>query len=136
MGLHQGRPRVLLDVCPHRRKRRGDWPDLDKALTRIGRHPLRLVATDGAPGRVRTVQELWPDANRQRRTVHRLRNILAKLPKAPALHEWVRKGYWPTLDQAEDKAMLLSTGWDLWLPIWSVPCPAPPRTWPTTSQQS
>jgi len=30
---------------------------------------------------VRAVEELWPEADRQRCSVHRLRNILAKLPK-------------------------------------------------------
>jgi len=36
---------------------------------------------DGAPGLLKASAELWPEAERQRCTVHRLRNILAKLPK-------------------------------------------------------
>jgi len=34
--------------------------------------------------------------------VHRLRNILAKLPKRPELHERVRATYWAALDGATD----------------------------------
>jgi putative transposase len=58
--------------------------------------------TNGAPGLVRAVEELWPDADRQRCAVHRLRNILAKLPKNEALHERIRMAYWAALDEAED----------------------------------
>ena len=32
--------------------------------------------------------------------MHRLRNILAKLPKRPGLHERVRAAYWAALDEA------------------------------------
>jgi transposase-like protein len=34
--------------------------------------------------------------------VHRLRNILAKLPKRPELHERVKGAYWAALDEAID----------------------------------
>jgi len=50
------------------------------------------------------VDELWPDADRQRCAVHRLRNVLAKLPKRPGLHERVRAAYWAALDEATTPA--------------------------------
>ena len=59
-----------------------------------------LVVSDGAPGLIRAVSELWPDADRQRCAVHRLRNILAKLPRRPGLHDRVRAAYWAALDGA------------------------------------
>ena len=59
-----------------------------------------LVVTDGAPGLVRAVEELWPEADRQRCTVHRLRNILAKLPKRADLQARVQAAYWAALDEA------------------------------------
>jgi transposase-like protein len=40
-----------------------------------------LVATDGAPGLMRAVEECFPTALRQRCLAHRMRNILAKLPE-------------------------------------------------------
>ncbi|MEO7295574.1 MAG: transposase [Candidatus Limnocylindria bacterium] len=56
---------------------------------------------DGAPGLVRAIGELWPGADRQRCAVHRLRNILAKLPKNQALHDRIRAAYWSALDEAD-----------------------------------
>ena len=40
------------------------------------------------------------DADRGRCTVHRLRNVLAKLPDRPGLHARVRAAYWAALDTA------------------------------------
>ena len=47
---------------------------------------------------------VWPDADRQRCSVHRLRNILAKLPKDRALHDRIRASYWAALDEAHSPA--------------------------------
>ena len=41
----------------------------------------RLVVVDGAPGLNNAIEEIWPRADRQHCTVHRLRNVLAKLPE-------------------------------------------------------
>ena len=49
------------------------------------------------------MEQLWSAADRQRCSVHRLRNILAKLPKRDvALHTRVRRAYWAALDEAAD----------------------------------
>ncbi len=92
--------RVLLDVSLGARERTEDWLDLGRGLTRRGLRSPLLVVTDGAPGLVRAVTELWPDADRGRCTVHRLRNVLAKLPDRPGLHARVRAAYWSALDSA------------------------------------
>jgi transposase-like protein len=92
--------RVLLDVCLGQRERLEDWLDLGPGLTARGMRSPLLVVSDGAPGLIRAVTELWPDADRQRCSVHRLRNILAKLPKRPGLHDQVRAAYWSALDGA------------------------------------
>lgn len=92
--------RVLLDVCLGQRERTEDWTDLGRGLTRRGLRSPLLVVTDGAPGLIRAVDELWPDADRGRCTVHRLRNLLAKLPDRPGLHARVRAAYWAALDRA------------------------------------
>jgi putative transposase len=83
--------RVLLDVCLGQRERLEDWLDLGRALVARGLPDPLLVVADGAPGLVRAIGELWPEADRQRCTVHRLRNVLAKLPERPGLHERVRQ---------------------------------------------
>ena len=94
--------RVLLDVCLGQRERTEDWLDLGRGLTARGLRSPLLVVADGAPGLIRAITELWPDADRQRCSVHRLRNILAKLPKRPGLHDQVRAAYWAALDGAAD----------------------------------
>jgi transposase-like protein len=96
--------RVLLDVCLGQRERTEDWLDLGRGLTARGLRSPLIVVTDGAPGLVRAVDELWPDADRGRCTVHRLRNVLAKLPKRPGLHARIRAAYWAALDTATTPA--------------------------------
>ena len=44
------------------------------------RDPL-LVIMDGAPGLVKAVKRVWPHAYRQRCQVHKMRNVLSKLPR-------------------------------------------------------
>jgi transposase-like protein len=63
-----------------------------------------MTVVDGAPGLIKAVEELWPDSDRQRCTVHRLRNLIAKLPKKQELHNRVRNAYWSALDQAGSAA--------------------------------
>jgi putative transposase len=43
-----------------------------------------LVVTDGAPGLIAAVEQVWPAALRQRCLVHRARNVLAKASAADA----------------------------------------------------
>jgi len=92
--------RVLLDVSLGARERVEDWTELGRGLLRRGLRSPLLVVTDGAPGLIRAVDELWPDADRARCTVHRVRNLLAKLPDRPGLHAKVRAAYWAALDGA------------------------------------
>lgn len=96
--------RVLLDVTLGQRERVEDWTELGQGLIRRGLRSPLLVVSDGAPGLIRAITELWPDADRQRCAVHRLRNLLAKLPKRPGLHERVRAAYWAALDLATSSA--------------------------------
>lgn len=103
-GFTQDGDRVLLDVCLGQRERVEDWTELGRGLIARGLRSPLLVVSDGAPGLIRAIGELWPDADRQRCAVHRLRNVLAKLPKRPGLHERVRAAYWAALDEATTPA--------------------------------
>jgi putative transposase len=94
--------RVLVAVRLGQRERHEDWLDLGRDLTRRGLRTPWLVGSDGAPGLIKAIQELWPESDRQRCTVHRLRNILAKLPKRPELHERIKAAYWAALDEATE----------------------------------
>src|SRR5207244_714903 len=92
--------RQLLAVGLGQRERTEDWRELGRDLVRRGLLPPWLAVTDGAPGLVRAVEELWPEADRQRCSVHRLRNVLAKLPKREDVRRRVQAAYWAALDSA------------------------------------
>jgi putative transposase len=82
------------------RERHEDWLDVGRALARRGLRSPWPVVSDGAPGLIKAIQELWPAADRQRCTAHRLRNLVAKLPNRPELHERIKSAYWAALDEA------------------------------------
>lgn len=95
--------RVLLAVRLGQREREEDWLDLGRDLTRRGLRAPLITVSDGAPGLINATPKLWSEADRGRCAVHRLRNILAKLPQRDrALHERVRRAYWAALDEATD----------------------------------
>jgi putative transposase len=99
-GYNLDGKRELLAVALGQRERHEDWLELGRDLVRRGLPSPWLKVTDGAPGLVRAVEELWPEADRQRCSVHRLRNILAKLPKREDVRRRVRAAYWAALDEA------------------------------------
>jgi putative transposase len=100
-GISEEGERVLLDVCLGMREAEEDWLELGRSLTRRGLPSPLLVVADGAPGLVAAIEQLWPHADRQRCTVHRLRNVLAKLPEAE--RERVKAAYWRALDEASSQ---------------------------------
>ena len=96
--------RVLLAVRLGQRESHEDWLDLGRDLARRGLRSPWLVVSDGAPGLIKAVQELWPEADRGRCAVHKLRNVVAKLPDRPGLHQQVKDQFWAALDEATDPA--------------------------------
>src|SRR5712691_6103654 len=94
--------RVLIAVRLGQRESHEDWLDLGRDLTRRGLPSPWLVVSDGAPGLIKAIEELWPNADRGRCAVHRLRNILAKLPKRPEVLDRIKRAYWQALDEATD----------------------------------
>jgi putative transposase len=57
-----------------------------------------LIVADGAPGLIKAVEQCWPAADRQHCAVHRVRNLLAKLPDRE--RERIREAYRQALDDA------------------------------------
>ena len=53
-------------------------------------------------GLLKAIAELWPRADRQRCTVHRVRNVRVKLPRQRELREGVRRAHPSALDEASD----------------------------------
>jgi transposase-like protein len=97
-GIDRSGKRVLVDVCLGMRESEEDWLALGRGLTARGLPCPLMVVQDGAPGLTNAIEALWPAADRQRCTVHRLRNLLAKVPEQH--QEEVRARYWQALDEA------------------------------------
>jgi putative transposase len=96
--------RVLVAVRLGQRESHEDWLDLGRDLTRRGLRSPWLVVSDGAPGLIKAIEEVWPAADRGRCAVHKLRNIVAKLPDRTGLHEEIKGAYWTALNEAADPA--------------------------------
>jgi putative transposase len=90
--------RVLLAVMLGMRESHEDWQALARDLIARGLGAPMLIVADGAPGLIKAVEQCWPASDRQHCAVHRVRNLLAKLPERD--RERVRKTYWQALDDA------------------------------------
>lgn len=78
--LDDGRPVLLhLDLGP--RESYDAWLSFLQDLTARGLKDPLLVIFDGAPGLKKAIRRMWPRAWRQRCQAHKMRNILAKLPR-------------------------------------------------------
>lgn len=102
-GITEAGERVLLDVSLGMREAEEDWLELGRSLSRRGLPAPLLVVADCAPGLVNAIEQLWPEADRQRCTVHRLRNVLAKVPERERERERVKAAYWRALDEADSQ---------------------------------
>ena len=81
-GILEDGKKVLLHLALGSRESYDAWLGFLHELTSRGlREPL-LVIVDGNPGLKKALREVFPHARRQRCQVHKLRNILAKVPKA------------------------------------------------------
>jgi transposase-like protein len=97
-GFTEDGQRALVSVRLGAREAKEDWLELGRDLRSRGLAAPRLIVADGAPGLTLAIEELWPRADRQHCTVHRLRNLLAKLPKSE--HDRIRFNYWSALSEA------------------------------------
>src|SRR5438309_2925923 len=97
-GLTEEGERVLLAVMLGMRESHEDWLALGRDLIARGLGAPMLIVADGAPGLIKAIEQCWPASDRQHCAVHRVRNLLAKLPERE--RERVRAAYWQALDEA------------------------------------
>jgi len=97
-GFTEDGERVLLAVMLGMRESHADWLELGRDLIARGLGAPLLVVGDGAPGLIKAVEQCWPASDRQHCAVHRLRNLLAKLPERD--RDRIRGAYWEALDDA------------------------------------
>ena len=97
-GFTEDGERVLLGVMLGMREAYEDWLALGRDLIARGLGAPMLIVADGAPGLIKAIEQCWPASDRQHCCVHRVRNLLAKLPDRE--RERVRLAYWAALDDA------------------------------------
>src|SRR5919204_1838260 len=98
-GFTEAGERVLLSVMLGMRESHEDWLELGRDLIGRGLGAPMLIVADGAPGLIKAIEQCWPASDRQHCSVHRARNLIAKLPEAE--RERVRRAYWAALDEAK-----------------------------------
>lgn len=81
-GITEEGKKVLLHLGLGNRESYDAWLSFLHDVTARGLVEPLLVISDGNPGLIKAIRHVFPRALRQRCQVHRMRNILAKLPKA------------------------------------------------------
>jgi putative transposase len=79
-GILSDGSKVLLHISLGNKEKYEHWLDHFRSLKKRGLPCPLTVTTDGAPGQLRAVSESWPEAERLRCWVHKMRNVLDKVP--------------------------------------------------------
>src|SRR5512135_2827204 len=93
-----GKP-VFVGLAPGVVESTEAWADFLTDLTDRGLACPLLVVSDGAAGLIAAIEQIFPTALRQRCLIHRLRNVLAKIPTG--MQAEIRDGYWACFDTGE-----------------------------------
>jgi len=76
---HDGR-KVLLHLALGNKESYAAWLAFLRDMVRRGLNIPLQITTDGAPGLIRAVEEMWGKSLRQRCLAHKLKNVLDKVP--------------------------------------------------------
>lgn len=107
IGVRPDGTKELIAVADGYRESEESWSDLLRDLKRRGMQAPVVAVGDGALGFWAAVRGVWPETKEQRCWVHRIANVLDKLPKSlqpkakAALHEIMNA---PTRNAAEAAA--------------------------------
>jgi putative transposase len=106
-GITRQGKRVVLHLSLGGRESTESWKGVLNDLVERGLRRPQLITIDGNPGLHKAVKDVWPEVPRQRCAVHRIRNVLARVPKKKQGE--VRKSvtrifYAACLDDARDEA--------------------------------
>ena len=80
-GYRTDGSKVLLHVGPGNRESYDNWKTFLQEMVARGLKTPLFVVSDGNPGVIPAIEEVFPNALRQRCQKHRLQNILGKAPK-------------------------------------------------------
>ena len=106
-GITREGKRVVLHLSLGGRESTESWKGVLNDLVERGLNEPLLLVTDGNPGLLKAIRDIWPKIARQRCAIHRIRNVLARVPKKR--QDEVRKAvhrifYAACLDDARDEA--------------------------------
>jgi putative transposase len=73
--------KILIHMALGNRESHSAWQDFIRDMLRRGLQIPVLITTDGAPGLIRAVEETWPKSLRQRCLVHKILNVVDKVPE-------------------------------------------------------
>ncbi|HLQ61521.1 MAG TPA: IS256 family transposase [Candidatus Acidoferrales bacterium] len=94
----EGKP-AFVGLAPGSGESADAWHDFLADLKDRGLASPLLVISDGAPGLIGAIEQVFPKALRQRCLVHRARNVLAKIPAG--MQAEVKDAYWAIFDTGE-----------------------------------
>jgi len=81
VGVNRQGRKTLLAIEEGYRESQESWKDLLRGLKRRGVKWIGLVIGDGIDGLWKAVREIYPKSRHQRCWVHKMRNVLDKVPK-------------------------------------------------------
>jgi putative transposase len=74
--------KVLIHMALGNRESYSAWLDFIRAMLRRGLQMPVMITTDGAPGLIRAVEEIWSKSLRQRCVVHKVLNVVDKVAES------------------------------------------------------
>lgn len=79
-GIREDGRKVLLGVAPGSRESTGAWKGFLNDMRQRGLRTPLMVISDGNPGVMAAIEEVWPHSLRQRCQKHRMENVLERVP--------------------------------------------------------
>jgi transposase-like protein len=79
-GILRDGSKVLLHMSLGNKESHDSWLEHFRSLVSRGMPTPLTVTSDGAPGCIKAVEAMWPEAERVRCWVHKVRNVLDKVP--------------------------------------------------------
>ncbi len=90
---------VFVGLAPGTGESTDAWADFLTDLRERGLATPLLIVSDGAKGLIAAIEQVFPQALRQRCLIHRLRNVLAKIPTG--MQAEICDGYWAIFDTTD-----------------------------------
>jgi transposase-like protein len=79
-GIQEDGKKVLLGLAPGSRESTAAWKSFLNDMRQRGLRAPLVVTSDGNPGVMAAIEEVWPHSLRQRCQKHRLENVLDRVP--------------------------------------------------------